>query len=179
MNTPKHILAVVNRLLSPFPAGSQGAGEDVLREYVRVAQSYTDADLTAGADLLMSGRYPGYDGRFAPSPPQFGAACRKALEDRLDAQALERRMRPTLPPPDIEKTAESRRAVLAKTAAIVEKLAAQTRTEDAAIAKERQQRQERTNARFTPDMSREAVAQRLYPRSPWTVGDPEGAEDAA
>lgn len=179
MNTPKHILAVVNRLLSPFPAGGQGAGEDVLREYVRVAQSYTDADLTAGADLLMSGRFPGYDGRFAPSPPQFGAACRKALEDRLDAEAIDRRMRPRLAPPDVEKTDESRKRVLARTAELVEALAAQQRTEDAQVERERKARQARVNDRFAPDMSREAVSRRLYPRDPWDVGDPEGDAEVA
>lgn len=153
--------------------------EAAMRVYFEAVSIYETRDIEAAVQNFLSGSAPGHNPAFAPAAPVVGAECRRVMNLRLDAEAIDRRMRPRLAPPDVEKTDESRKRVLARTAELVEALAAQKRTEDAQVELERKARQARVNDRFAPDMSREAVSRRLYPRDPWDVGDPEGDAEVA
>lgn len=180
--------AAFDRLFRTYPRHEAGKSEAAVAQellaraevYFEAVEPYHALDVEVAVRNFLNGSAPGHNPAFAPSAPMVGAECRRVMNLRLDAEAIDRRMRPRLAPPDVEKTDESRKRVLARTAELVEALAAQKRTEDAQVELERKARQARVNVRFAPDMSREAVAQRLYPgSSQWEVGDPDGDEAVA
>lgn len=55
-----------------------------------------------GVQLLLAGSVPEHDGRYAPTAPQVARAARMALDKRVDAESLERRLHPVLPAPDFK-----------------------------------------------------------------------------
>lgn len=134
-------MAAINRLLSCYQTGNAPADPAaLLRRYIEAVEEYEDRDIEAGVDLLIKGKVPGINGSFAPTPPQVATASRMALEKRVDAEALERRLHPRLPPPDVEKTPEARERVRKMVASLTGKLGDNLRTEEAARAAQRRAR---------------------------------------
>ena len=97
MDNPERVIAAINALLSPFPAGvTQGPAEEVFRRYLEAVDEFTADDIDGGVDLLMKGKLPGYNGNFAPTPPQLASAARIVRDKRLDSEALTRRYTDTV-----------------------------------------------------------------------------------
>lgn len=142
------------------------------RGYLLAIEDYPLGDVQAAVRLLITGQFAEHDGRYPPTPPQLGRACRHVLNRRVEAEDRDRRLHPHLPPPDVVKTAESRARVAGMVAQLVGKMAETARTEDAAAAKRRAEQQRRTDERFKPEMDPEAVKRRLH--LDYTVGDAAG-----
>lgn len=159
--------------MSAFPPTSGVDPAQALHNYLMVAEDY-DADLVEEAvTLYVKGLMPGFDGRFAPTPPMLATGCRKAAENRQRAAYFAGLVRPALPPPDIEKTPEQRERAKAKVAEFLASLDAPD--SDVETVKRRNAQFAKTNARFMPDMSDEAVKARLMKGTRYSVGDGEAA----
>ena len=178
MDRQTRIATALERLFRTYQ--QPGAGEEALRDRIERAKVYFDAvapyeivDIEQAVANFLSGSAPGINPSFQPPAPAVGAECRRCMNLRLDS---EHRMRqPALPPPDLEKSPESRARVKAKVAELISRLADDQRTEDAAAAKRRADMQKRVDERFAPDPSPGATLQRLG----FEVGDRDGHEDAA
>lgn len=177
MTDTTRLMAAIDRLLLPFPALGSERAEELLRLYVAAAQDSDIRDIEAGVDRLLTGRHPGYDGRFAPTPPQLGNAILRCMHDRLDRENRMRAAKPRLPAPDVPKDDESRKRVLAKAAAAAEMLEEVTHAMSSSSEADRRRFAERVAARFDPDPNGYATQERLLRR--WVVGDAEANEDAA
>lgn len=101
---------------------------------------------------------------------------RRCQDKRLDSER--RAQKPMLPPPDIDKTDESRERVRRMMQDQAAKLAEKMRSDDAksaADAKRKAEFDRRLDERFRPDMDARATAQRLG----FDVGDPDGGRGVA
>lgn len=167
-------------MLSAFPAASTADPEQALRNFIEVAEDF-DADLVEDAvTLFIKGQVPGFDGRFAPTAPMLAGACRLAAEHRARRKFLEGLAAPRLPSPTIEKTDEQRARARAQMQQAIDNLAAATALETVEVAAANKARWDKTNERFHPDMSDEAVMDRLIHKRPaFTAGDPDGDRDVA
>lgn len=164
--------------MSAFPAQNAPDQAELLRRYLDVVEDW-HADLVEEAvTLYTTGAMPGFDGRFAPTPPMLATGCRKAAENQARRKYLDGLNAPRLPAPQLQRTDESRERVREKMKAAVEAIGAQdahVAAEDIAYSKERWAK---TNARFQPDMSDEAVMDRLVRKRGFEVGN-DGEEFAA
>jgi hypothetical protein len=138
-------------------------------------RSADECDLDPGVMILINGQYPGHDGRFAPTAPQLATAIRMARDKRLEHERRERLNQPRLAPPDVVSTPEERARAKTKLDHFLQNVGDRMRTDDATITKSRNHVLAKTNARFAPDMSDDAVANRLL----FSVGDPDGDRDVA
>jgi len=178
MDRQTRIATALERLFRTYQ--QLGAGEEALRDRIERAKVYFDAvapyeivDIEQAVANFLSGSAPGVNPSFQPPAPAVGSECRRCMNLRLDS---EHRMKPpALPPPDIEKSPESRARVKAKVAELIGKFSEQHRTEDAATAKRAADLQKRVDERFSPDPSPAATLQRLG----FEAGDRDGHEDAA
>ena len=180
MDNPERVLNAITKLLSPFPAGNtQGTADEVLRRYLDAVEEFYPFDIEDGVDLLMKAKIPGYDGRFAPTPPQLATASRVARDKRLDAMSRERRLRPALPPPDIEKTPEQRARAKAKVAEFVASVSPDP--QDEATIAIRNARWAKVNAHFDPPQDEDSLTERLHLKrgARYSVGSPESDDAAA
>lgn len=167
---PTKTIAQINRLLSAFPATGSANPDDQLRAYFEATDEYILWDLETAVGRYLRGKVPGFDGRFAPTPPMLAGQCRRAMEERLERDRMDR-LRAPLPPPDDPPKDPRIADGLRKLAA---DLGASMRTAEAEAERRRHELTARVNARFAPDMSPEALHRRLG----WEVGDRDG-EDAA
>ncbi len=151
-------MAEINRLLAGYPPGNWIDPEEALRGYLLAVEDYPADDVTAAVDSLIKGVAPGVNPGFLPPPAVVGSECHRQNHLRAEREARDRALRPRLPPPDIERTAESQARVRALMERTVNGLRAQSTDEDPV------ERHRRVVARANQ-----------Y----WDVGDPEGAEDAA
>ena len=165
-------------MFSAFPPLSNVDPEEALRRYFEAIEDFPAYDLETAVTLFVKGRVPGFDGRFAPTPPMLATACRQAAEMRQREAYLESFNNPRLPPPDIEKTDERRHRARALMEQTVANLTAGTAVETAEAEAASKARWEKVNARFQPDQSDEAIAERLLKRRPFDVGN-DGEEFAA
>lgn len=163
----------IQRLLAGFPPVS-GDPALVLHNYLMAAEDWTADQVEDGVTLILKGKLPGHDGRFAPTAPMFAAACRLAAETAARARYLEGIMAPRLPPPDIVHTPEERARAKAQVDAFI---AAQAGSTDAvALDAARKAQWAKVNARFMPALDDQSIAERLLG---YTVGAPESDENAA
>lgn len=179
----QRIAAAFDRLFRTYgPLGQGSTPDEVTRDrierikvYFEAVAPYAEDDVDAAVEAFLTGSAVGVNPNFAPPAPAFAGECRRQMNARLRRAELERLARPQLPPPDIEKTPEQRERAKAKVAEFLENLAAPD--SDLEAVKRRNEQFEKTNARFYPDMSDEAVKARLMkPRgTTWSAGD----EDAA
>lgn len=132
-------------------------------------------DIEIAVTTLIKGVAPGVKPGYLPPPAVVGSECRRQMNLRLDREHRERRLRPALPPPDIEHSPESRANVKAMVEQAVANIAEVTRTDDAAATLRRNQQWDRTHERFMPEMDEHEIARRLG----FTTGDPEDHEAAA
>lgn len=166
--------------MSAFPAQNAPDQAELLRRYLDVAEDFA-ADLVEEAvTLYITGAIPGFDGRFAPTPPMLASACRKAAEHRARKRYLDGLLAPRLPAPVLQKTPEQRQSVRQQMEAAVDNLAARIALDDAEAQAAQKAMWEKTNERFRPDMSDDAVMNRLIHKRPaFTAGSPESDEAAA
>lgn len=165
----------VRRILALWPSQAADDGEELLRAYLLAVEDYSADDVERGVDQLVKGTAPGVSPSFRPKPSETGAECRRQMNLRLDRENREKKLRPALPPPDIERTPEQRERARQLVARAVAGLTSKTAAEDAEQARRRQQLWDRTNSTFEPTMADQEIERRLG----WRTGDPEGAEDAA
>lgn len=118
-------------------------------------------DVEAGVTALLTGSFPGFNAAFRPPAPQVGAACRFAMDARLDSEHRERARQPQLLPPDVVKDEDSRARVAAMVDGFVNKAAASMRTDEAAAHKRRLDHAARVNDKFDPDADADAMRRRL------------------
>lgn len=164
----------IQRLLSAFPATSQADPTLVLHNFLMAVEDWPADIVTDAVDSFIKGGFPGFDGRFAPTPPQLGTACRQAQEKVNRTAYLNRMARPALPPPDIEKTPEQRLRAKAKIAEFVASVSPDP-ADEATIAI-RNARWAKVNARFDPPQDDASVMERLMG---YSVGSPESDDAAA
>ena len=177
MNDPIKVLKIVERLLLPFPRANGAAwANDVLRCYIESVEEFTIWDIESGAESLKKGNFPGYDGRFEPTPPQFATAARRSMEERLRMAERIKRLRPSLPPAEIVHTQEQRSKAKREVADAIASMAASDPQSDINSASNRE-RWQRVNARFDPPMDDHAVMHRLAPG--YSVGAPESDSEAS
>lgn len=169
-----HQQALVSLLLGSFPNFQSGDAEAALAAYEIVMTDADERDLQPGVMLIIGGKLPGHDGRFAPSAPQLARAIRIAMDRRVDA---ENARRAALPPPDdewVDDPPEVKALNRSKLDAIVQSLANTMRTDDAEADRKAKALANRTNARFDPSMDPADMAARLgLKRARYTVGDPD------
>jgi hypothetical protein len=176
MQSPQKQSKELERLFSAFPPLSNVDAEETLRRYFEAIEDFHAYDLEAAVTMYIKGAVPGFDGRFAPTPPMLANGCRQAAEMRQREAYLASFNAPRLAAPTVEKTAEQMERGRALMEAAVQRLAAMNESESAEAIAASKARWEKVNSRFHPDMSDEAIKERLMkPR--WTVGN--DAEDAA
>lgn len=163
--------SLLKLLFATFPPQT-GDLQAMLEAYDLALEGHDERDIETAVRRFIRGEVAGHNANFAPTAAKLGEAVRAAMNDRLDHE--HRHKPPPLPPPDIEKTPESRARVAAMVNELIERTAAQNRTDDAAKIKAAQWA--KTNARFTPDMDPDAMRQRLMP---YASGDEDGDRDVA
>jgi hypothetical protein len=172
-----HQTALCSLLLGSFPNFSSGDSEGALGSYALVMARADQQDLEPGVMILINGEYPGHDGRFAPTAPQLATAIRMARDKRLESERRTKLSQPQLMAPDIQRTPEERARVKAKIDGfLADQVVEQA---DPEAIKRRNEQWAKTNARFMPDMSPEAMHERLVRKRGYSVGDPEDHADAA
>jgi hypothetical protein len=168
-------LTIINRLLAAFPATSSGSSDDVVDAFLIGCAEIPAHFLAIAAQRFLAGTVPGQHSTFSPSPAQLATTAREHWY-----MALETEHKKLPPPPEPpEPSPEERARVKAGFDALIADLASKVQTEDAKATARRKALQDKTNARFQPDMSDEAVTARLGGRPRYSVGDPEDAADAA
>ena len=183
----QRIAAAFDRLFRTYPQFGQGSTPDeITRDRIEKAKVYFDAvalyledDVEAAVEAILTGTAAGMNPNFAPPAPAFAGECRRQMNMRLRRAELAQLGRPRLPPPDIEKTDEQRQRARALMEQTVANLTAGTAVETAEAEAASRARWEKVNARFHPDQSDEAIAERLLGRRPFDVGAPESDEAAA
>lgn len=166
-------LTIINRLLASFPATSSGSSDDVVDAFLIGCSEIPAHFLAVAAQRFLAGTVPGQHTAFAPSPAQLATTAREHWYMALEAE--HKKLPP--PPPEPEPSPEERARVKAGFDALVADLAQRVTTVDAQEARRRKAIHDKTNARFMPDMSDEAMSRRLGRKAGFTVGDEH--EDAA
>ena len=171
---PQAKLKDITRLLASWPSAN-GEGAEQLRSYLLAVEDYPPGDVEAGINSLIKGNAPGVNPNFLPPPAVVGGECRRMMNLRLESERRNKLRQPALPPPDVEIGPEERARVKAKIDAFLADQAVEP-TDQAAV-KRRNDQWARTNARFAPDMTNDAMMERLIRKRGYSAGDPEA--DAA
>lgn len=140
-----------------------------MKVYFEAVSEYQTADVLDAVHAFITGSVPGHNPSFAPSAPEVGSACRRAMFKRLDAERLDKLALP--PPPDtwVDDAPDVKARNKAKLDQLAADLAAALRTDEAETERRRLETMNRTNARFAPDYDPKAMARRLG----FDVGDPD------
>lgn len=159
--------------------GQGSTPEEIARDRIERVKVYFDAvslyledDVEAAVDAILTGTAAGFNPNFAPPAPAFAGECRRQMNMRLRRAELERLGHPRLPPPDIEKTDEQRQRARAKMQQAIDNLSAGNALESAEALDASKARWEKVNARFAPELTDDAIMDRLIHKRPrWTVGN--------
>lgn len=146
-----------------------------MRVYFDAVISYETQDIEVAVTNLLSGAAPGHNPAYAPPAPLVAAEVRRVMNLRLESAHRERMRRPALPPPEIEHTPEQRARIKDLVRQAAANLSSISKTDDQRREIEIAERWQRVNSRFVPDLSEQAISQRLG----FTAGDRDGEEDAA
>lgn len=166
----------ITRLLGSWPlVAAPVDGNEQLRAYMLAVEDWQDVDVAAAVTSLIKGNAPGVNPNFLPTPAALGAECRRLSSLRFGQEARAKARQPQLPPPEAPHTPELRGKFKDVVDGIVASLSIDIATEEAALMERREASLQRTNERFAPHMSPDAVAHRLG----YSVGDREGEADAA
>ena len=178
MQAPQRKLKDIQRLLSAFPP-INGDPALVLHNYLMAVEDWPADFVEDGVTLIVKGKLPGHDGRFAPTPPMVATACGIVAETVARQRYLDQISRPALPPPDIEKTPEQRERAKAKLAEFVASVS-EDPTSEASIAI-RNARWAKVNAYFDPPQDEDSLTERLHLKrgASYSVGSPESDDAAA
>lgn len=167
----------IQRLLAAFPPIS-GDAALILHNYLMAVEDYAADDVEAAVTMYIKGTIPGFDGRYVPTAPMLATGCRKVIEERSRKSYYASFNAPRLAPPDIEKTDEQRARARAKMQQAIDNLSSATALDSAEALDASKARWEKVNTRFAPDMSEEAIMERLVRKERgWTTGNDYG--DAA
>ena len=167
-STTSKASAAMERLFRAYPQ-SDRANDDLrermerFRLYLEAVEPYDLRDIGAAVQSFITGSAPGVNAAFLPPAPLVAAECRRLMNLRVDRENRDKRLHPALPPPDVERSPESRAKVKAMIDDVVANLAAKSL--DDPVERHRK-RIAKTNERFDRDPYFE-------------VGDPDGAADAA
>lgn len=184
----QRIAAAFERLFRTYgPLGQGSTPEEITRDRIERIKVYFDAvalyaeeDVEAAVEAVLTGTATGINPNFAPPAPAFAGECRRQMNMRLRRAELERIARPRLPAPDIEKTDEQRQRARAKMQEAIDNLSASEALASAEALDASKARWEKVNAHFQPDMTDDAVMNRLIHKRPaYDVGAPESDEAAA
>lgn len=132
MQAPQAKLKAIQRLLSGFPASQAVDQAELLRRYLEVAEDFHADDVLTSVDLYLKSQMPGFDGRYAPTPPMLAAGCRRAADIRARKAYLDGLTRPDLPAPAVERTPGAQQRVRALMGQAVASLSKSEPTDDAA-----------------------------------------------
>jgi hypothetical protein len=135
---------------------------------MRAVEVYDAGDIEEAVNRFLRGQVDWHNQSFAPSAAMLGSEAKRLRDARLESAARERRMRPALPPPDIEKTPEQR----AKAAEMVKNFVASVSPDvvDADAALRAKSQWAKVNARFMPEQTEEAIRQRCMSEWEASVG---------
>lgn len=169
----------IDRLLSAFIPNANTEPHETLRRYLEAIDGIVFADIEAAVDDFVKAKVPGQNTRFAPTPPELAGHCRR-LADRRHAEH-DARIKATRQiesrSTDVLVSPEARDRAMALVRGAVQRL------DDLAgrglkLNENASELMAKTNARFEPDMSPDAVAWRLMKRRPqYTAGDPDGEDE--
>jgi len=145
----------------------------VLHNYLMAVEDWSADFVEEGVTLILKGKLPGHDGRFAPTAPMVATACRMAAEKHSRSVYLERLRTPALPAPDIVHTDEERARAKAKVAEFVASVSDDPLNEEAIAI--RNARWAKVNARFDPPQDEASLTERLHLRrgATYSVCSPE------
>lgn len=107
--------AALNKLFSTYPQSQ--ASDEAMQAYFDAIEPYDIRDIEAAVKALLTGSILDLNPAFAPSAPLVGSVVRQKMNERLEREQRDRNLRPKLPPPEIEKSPESKarvQAILAK-----------------------------------------------------------------
>jgi len=169
----------IQRLLAGFPATSQAEPALILHNYLMAVEDWSADFVEEGVTLVLKGRLPGHDGRFAPTAPMLATACRMAAEQAARTNYLRRISTPALPAPTIAHTDEERTRARAKVAEFVASVSDDQQNEEAIAV--RNARWAKVNARFDPPQDEASLTERLHLRrgATYSVGSRESEDNAA
>ena len=163
--------AALERLFRTYQQSDRGDALDVALERMERAKVYFDAvapydirDIEAACNAFITGNAPGVNPAFIPPAPQVGAEVRRQMNLRLDREYRDNLTRPKLAPPDAERTPESQarvRELMERTIGGLKRM-----TEDDDPVERHRSVLRKTNEYFDAERG-------------FSVGDPEGAADAA
>ena len=178
MQAPQRKLKDIQRLLAGFPPIS-GDPALVLHNYLMAVEDWAADFVEDGVTLILKGKLPGHDGRFAPTPPMVATACRMSAEASARLRYLNRLKTPALPAPDIKHTPEERARAKAKVAEFVASVSPDP--QDEATIAIRNERWAKVNAHFDPPQDDESLTDRLHLKrgADYTAGAPESDDAAA
>lgn len=164
------ISAALERLFRTYPQSDRGDVLDLALERMERAKVYLEAvapydvrDIEAAVSSFLTGAAPGVNPSFLPPAPAVGSEVRRMMNLRLDSERREQLRAPALPPPEIEHTPESR----AKVKALVDSAVANLQAASLDDPAERHRSAIRKANEY------------FDARRGFSVGDPEGAADAA
>jgi hypothetical protein len=141
MNENEKLLEIITRLLAPFGL-SAGQGDEALDGYLIGLRDVPLDYVAMAVANFLGGKVERADHNFAPKPPEVALEARRLWHHDLRLQEV---AHPRLPPPDIEKTPESRARVKAKMAEFIHGIGESLRTDDAKAAQRRKAIFERGN----------------------------------
>lgn len=159
-----------------YPQSDRGDERTVAMERIERAKVYLEAvdiyevqDIEAASKAIINGSAPGLNPNFIPPAPVVASEVRRQMNLRVDRGMRQKRLHPALPPPDLEKPADSRARVAAKLADGIAALQSVAADEDAEQIKRKAEAWAKTNAIFMPDMDEIEMERRLG----YAVGDQE------
>jgi len=117
-------------LFSTFPP-QPGDLAAQIEAYGIALEGHDPRDIEAAVRRFIRGEVEGHNQSFPPTAAKLGGVVRKCMADRLDSEQRDRLSRPQLPPPLVEKSAESQARVLQKTQQAIKDLSKKMLTEDA------------------------------------------------
>jgi hypothetical protein len=163
----------LNDLFRTYPGFKPDDLQATVRVYLEAVSEYETRDVEQGIHDFITGNVPGHNPSYAPSAPEVGSACRRALIRRLEAERLDKLALP--PPPDVfeQDPPEVRAKNKARLEALAASLASSMRTDEAEGNRIRQEIGSKTNMRFAPSYDHAAMAKRLGVGTGYSVGDPD------
>jgi hypothetical protein len=156
---PEAVAVAFQRLFRTYRFVEPDEADEMLAEYFDALTDYQTCDIEAGIRNMRTGSVDGFNPSFLPPAPLVAKAVRAAMHKRLDSEHRDRLSRPALPPPDIEKSPESRARVKDMISGLLKNLAMveEAETTDSAMLR---RAAERHDSYFTPTLQ-------------YTTGDPD------
>jgi hypothetical protein len=159
MTDAERRLKAIREINLPYDHQRSNNPAEELRLQLKATAGFEVELVEEAASMFTTGEVVGHSGEWRPSPAVVAYACRQAAARRNRRAYLDRLDRPRLPPPQVEKTPESRQRFRQMFAHFLGQPASRpdADTKTASTAKS----WKRANDGFEPDMSEEAIVKRL------------------